>query len=163
MFGQIKVEFIFGLIVFALVIFFIVTQTNITFSSLLSDSRADALKAKAANVIKILVEDEGDPVDWDSEVDGGHPENVKRVGLADNPYTLDKNKVLSLNQNCSGTADIYKNLLGNFNLNAYRLKIYNSTNQVLFCGFDSLEPPAVIEIRYIFIDNDFGNITLELW
>jgi hypothetical protein len=160
MLGQIRVEFIFGIILFALIMFFIVTQTNTLFSSLLTDSRSDALKAKALNVIKILVEDRGYPTDWDTQLPG----NVKRVGLVYNqPYNLSKNKVLNLSQNCSNTPDIYKNLLWNFDLKAYRLKVYNSTNQTLFCGFDSLEPPVVMETRYVFIDNDFGKVTLELW
>ena len=157
MFGQIKVEFIFGLIVFALVMFFIVTQTNTSFSSLMSDSRSDSLKAKATNVIKILVEDKGDPPDWDMEIVNGHPENVKRVGLTYNqPYNLSKNKVILLGQTCDS-------VLWVFDLSGYRLKIYNSTNQILFCGINNPESPVVIETRYVFIDNNFGNVTLELW
>lgn len=163
MLGQIRVEFIIGMMIFALVMFFIVTQTNTLFSSLLSDSRADSLKAKAANSIKILVEDKGDPPIWDINVSQGQLNAVKRVGLADQPYSLNKNKVLNLSQNCTSATDLYKTLLWNFDLKAYRLKIYNSTNRILFCGFDSLEPPVVVETRYIFIDTDFGNLTLELW
>lgn len=164
MIGQIRVEFIFGLIVFALIMFFIVTQTNVLFSSLITDSKSDSLKANAVNAIKMLVEDKGNPENWDIETTNGHPENVKRVGLTYNqPYNLSKNKVLNLSKNCSGTPDYYKNLLWNFNLNAYRLEIYNSTNQILLCGTNDTEPAAVIETRYVFIDNDFGNITLKLW
>ena len=160
MFGQIRVEFIFGIIIFALIMFFIVTQTNTLFSSLLSDSRADALKAKASNAIRILVEDKGYPENWDTQ-----PGSTKRVGLVYNqPYNLSKYKILNLSYNCSSTADIYKNLLWNFDLKAYRLKVYNSTHQIiLFCGFDSLEPVTVMETRYVFIDNEYGKVTLELW
>jgi len=159
MFGQIRVEFVFGMIIFALIIFFIITQTNTLFSSLLTDSRTDAVKAKASNAIKILVEDKGDPIDWNST-----PSSTKRVGLAEQPYFLSKSKVITLNSNCTNTPDIYKNLLWNFNLKAYRLKVFNSTNhQILFCGYDSLEPVTVMETRYIFVDGDFGRITLELW
>jgi len=160
MLGQIRVEFIFGIIIFAILITFIITQTNTLFSSLLTDSRSDNLKAKAANAIKILVEDKGDPQNWDAMP----VSDVKRTGLVYNqPYNLSKNKILNLSYNCSNTADLYGNLLWNFNLKAYRLKVFNSTDQILFCGFDSLEPPLVIETRYIFVDNDFGKITLEMW
>lgn len=154
MLGQIRVEFVFGIIIFALIMFFIVTQTNILFSSLLSDSRSDSIKAKASNAIKILVEDKGDPPDWEIKLDS----SVKRVGLTYNqPYNISKNKVVRLStlNNCT--------LLNNFDLKAYRLKIYNSTQQILFCGFDSLEPPVAMETRYVFIDGDFGNVTLEMW
>jgi hypothetical protein len=162
MFGQIRVEFVFGIIIFALIMFFIVTQTNTLFSSLLTDSRTDAVKAKASNAIKILIEDRGDPPDWDT-IAQSNPGNVKRVGLTyyyqpsniSQPYNLSRNKILNLSSNCS--------LLNNFDLKAYRLKVYNSTQQILFCGFDSLEPVTVMETRYIFVDGDFGRITLELW
>jgi len=158
MLGQIRVEFIFGIIIFALVMFFIVTQTNTLFSSLLTDSRSDALKAKALDAIKILVEDKGDPPSWNDI-----PSSTKRVGLAEQPYFLSKSKVLTLNSNCTITADIYKNLLWNFDLKAYRLKVYNSTHQLLFCGYDSLEPVNVMETRYVYIDGGYGRITLEMW
>jgi len=154
MFGQIRIEFVFGIIIFALIIFFIITQTNTLFSSLLTDSRTDAVKAKASNAIKILVEDNGDPPNWETLPDA----SVKRIGLAYNqPYNISKNKVIRLStlNNCT--------LLNNFDLKAYRLKVYNSTQQILFCGFDSLEPVTVMETRYIFVDGDFGNVTLELW
>ena len=47
MLGQIRAEFIFGLILFIMIIVFIVSQTNVLFSSLITDSKADRLKAKA--------------------------------------------------------------------------------------------------------------------
>ena len=168
MFGQIRIEFIFGIVIFALVIFYIVTQTNTLFSSLLTDSRSDTIKAKALNSIKILVEDVGDPPNWETVAPG----NVKRVGLAYNqsyqpypfqPYNLSKSKILALESNCTNTIDLYKNLLWNFELRGYRLKVYNSTHRILFCGFDSLEPPVAMETRYVFVDNGFGRVTLELW
>lgn len=86
--------------------------------------------------------------------------NVTRVGLAVykpyNPYNISQSKVSRLYSNCD--------FLDNFDLGAYRLKIYNSTrNQILFCGYDSLEPPTVMETRYVYIRGDFGKVTLELW
>jgi len=162
MLGQIRIEFVFGLLVFALIIFFIVTQSNVLFSSLLTDSKIDTLKAKASNVIKILAEDKGEPLNWTDEIESGHPEKVKRVGLALYPYNISKNKVYNLSYNCSNS-DPYKNLLWNFELKDYRLKVYNSTSEILFCGFDTLEPAAVIETRYVYIEGDTGKITLELW
>jgi len=158
MLGQIRVEFIFGIILFALIMFFIVTQTNTLFASLLTDSRSDLLKAKAIDAIKIFVEDRGDPPSWNNT-----PSNTKRVGLAEQPYFLSKSKVLTLNSNCTYTADVYKTLLWNFDLKAYRLKVYNSTHQLLFCGYDSLEAVSVMETRYVYIDGSFGRVTLEMW
>jgi hypothetical protein len=164
MFGQIRIEFIFGVVIFSVIIFYIVTQTNTMFSSLLVDSKSDALKAKAANVIKILVEDSGDPSNWDSLPVG----SVRRVGLAykaalNQPYNISKSKVVALDANCSGTADFYRNMLWNFDLRAYRLTVYNSTHQILLCGYGSIEQASVTETRYVFIDSGYGRVVLELW
>jgi len=161
MLGQIRIEFIFSVIVFTVIIFFIITQTNTLFSSLLVDSKSDALKTKASNVIQILVEDKGDPPNWDT-IARTNPNGVKRVGLAYNPYNLSKTKVLNLSYNCSGS-DPYKNILWNFNLNAYKIRIFNSTHQILSCGLQTSEPGAVMETKYVFIDGGYGKLILELW
>lgn len=137
MLGQIRIEFIFGLMLFILLIVFIVAQTNVLFTSLITDSKSDRLKAKAINSIKILVEDKGDPENWWNAPDA----NVKRVGLAEQPYNLSINKInrLASPNNCT--------LLDNFDLGAYRLKISNSTQQLLMCGPNSLEPATVTEVK----------------
>ena len=151
MLGQIRIEFIAGILIFAIIIIFVVSQVNITFSTLLTDSRVDILKTKALNVITILVEDKGEPPDWDST-------NVMRVGLANKPYNLNISKINELHLDSPRCS-----LLDNFTLSSYRLKIYNSTHQLLFCGYDSLEAPIASELKYIEIEGDFGNVSLELW
>ncbi|MFH1229423.1 MAG: hypothetical protein V1678_03300 [Candidatus Aenigmatarchaeota archaeon] len=163
MLGQMRIEFIFGIVIFCVIIFYVVTQTNILFSSLVTDSKSDALKAKASEAIKILVEDPGDPLGWDMMPVG----SVKRVGLAYSvvsvqPYNLSKSKVLALNANCSGS-DMLKNMLWNYELNAYRLRIFNSTHEILSCGFRNPSSATVTETRYVFIDNGYGSVVLELW
>lgn len=161
MFGQIRIEFIFGVILFTVIIFFIVTQTNILFSSLLVDSKSDTLKAEASNVIQILVEDRGDPPNWDT-IAQSNPNGINRVGLANSPYNLSKSKVTALGLNCSGSTP-YKNLLWNFKLKAYRIRVFNSTQQILFCGLNPSEPGTVTETRYVYIDKEYGKLVLELW
>ncbi|NIM46698.1 MAG: hypothetical protein GTN40_00885 [Candidatus Aenigmarchaeota archaeon] len=134
MHGQTRIEFIFAIVIFSIVIFYVVTQINTVFSSIISDYEIDALKAEALNSITNLVE---------SEL------------LANEPYNLSKEKIENLNQNCG--------LLDNFGIESYRLKIYNSTDLMLFCGIDSLKPPKVFVMKYVIIENDSGNTTLELW
>lgn len=146
-----RVEFIAGIIIFAIVIVFIATQTNRTFTNLLTDSKADISKAKNINSITILIEDRGDPPNWESLA----PNNINRVGLAVSPYNLSVSKINRINSECD--------LLDNFYLGSYRLKVYNSTDLVLFCGQDVLEPALSIETKYVRVGNSLGNITLELW
>lgn len=152
--GQMRIEFAAGILVFAVLIVFIVNQTNITFTNLLTDSKTDISKTKNLNSITILAEGKGDPPDWDL-VAQSSPEDVKRVGLAYSPYNLSINKINNLSSNCD--------LISNFYLGSFRLRIYNSTHSLLFCGYETMEPPISIEVKYVKIEDDYGNITLELW
>lgn len=151
--GQFRLDFIFGVVVFAVVIFFIASQVNNAFLTTATDSRIDSLKARAIETINFLAEDSGDPANWETDIS-----NVKRIGLAyqDTPYELSKSKIDALKtDNCS--------LLERLNLGGYRLTIFNSTSQLLFCGFVGVSTVQVKVTRAVYIDNDFGNITLELW
>lgn len=156
--GQVRIEFIFGLMLFILLILFIISQTNVLFSSLITDSKSDKLKAKAVNSVKILVEDKGDPENWQILAPG----SIRRIGLVnDIPYNLSMQKINRLKGWCA-LATI-PTVLENFELKAYRLKISNSTHQLLMCGFDSLEPATAIEVKKVHINGDIGTVSLELW
>ena len=152
--GQMRIEFIVGVVIFSIVLVFIVNQTNITFTNLLSDSKADILKAKALNSIMLLTEDRGDPINWET-IAQSNPGDVKRVGLASTPFVLSMSKINELNSNCT--------LLDNFVLGSYKLVIKNSTHTLLSCGYDTLNPSRSKEIRNVKIGNTYGNVTLELW
>jgi hypothetical protein len=80
---------------------------------------------------------------------------VKTVGLADQSDVLSVGKIAALNGNCD--------LLLNFGLSTYRLRIYNSTNLLLYCGTESLSPAKITVSKYVKVGNSLGNITLELW
>jgi len=150
MLGQIRIEFIFSVVIFCIILFFVVSQLNILFSAIITDSESDISKVIATNALTILLEDRGDPPNWQT-----NPENTKRVGLATEPFVLSKQKVNELNKNCS--------LLDNYNLKSYFLTIHNSTGQILSCGHNILDPPAAIVIRYAFVDNGVGNVTIKVW
>jgi len=82
---------------------------------------------------------------------------IIRSGLiAKYPYNVSKEKVDNLKQNCD-RMNIF------FGIRSYRLKIYNSTDLLLFCGTDTLKPPKVFVSKYVLVENDSGNITLEMW
>jgi hypothetical protein len=80
---------------------------------------------------------------------------IKTVGLANQPGVLSADKIATLNSNCD--------LLLNFGLNTYRLRIYNSTDLLLYCGTESLSPAKITVSKYVKIGNSLGNITLETW
>lgn len=78
------------------------------------------------------------------------------VGLiSKQPYNISEEKIDGLKQNCDR--------LNAFDFKTYRLKIYNSTDLLLLCGTETLKPPIVSVSKNILIENNLGNITLDLW
>lgn len=158
--GQARVEFILSIVAFAIIVFYISMQINNSFIGIYTDARLDMLKAKAINTITFLVEDSGDPENWEKLSD---PTKANRTGLAyqKQPYNLSSEKIFVLNK----TRDSYGRclLLENFSLGSYRLKIYNSTNEMLFCGYPSIAEITISLTKSVFIENQHGNITLEIW
>jgi len=134
MLGQTRLEFIFGVIIFAIILLYIVTQINNIFSTTINDYDVDTSKAKAVNAMKIILEN-----------------------ITYEPYEASTAKIYDLNQSCS--------YLDTLDIGTYRLKIYNSTSMLLFCGTESLKPPKIFISKYIaFIEeSDLGNVTLEVW
>jgi hypothetical protein len=147
--GQIRVEFIFGVVAFAVIIFFIFSQLNIIFTAVVSDSKIDSLKSEGIGVINSLTQNKGDPEDWESQP------TVNRIGLAIEPYKLSLEKINKLKSNCD--------LLDIFELDGYQLEIYNSDEQILFCGFPGKPKLTIFVSRSVFIEGEHGNISLELW
>lgn len=65
MLGQIRIEFIFAVVIFGLIILFIASQINTMLTITLTTSKSDDLRAKATGVMTVLIEDGGEPEDWD--------------------------------------------------------------------------------------------------
>jgi len=149
--AQIRVEFIFGVIAFAIIIFFIFSQINNVFTNVVLDSKTDTLKAKAITIINILSQEKGFPPDWNEHV---IPLSI-RVGLALEPFKLSREKIDKLQNNCD--------LLNMYELSGYKLTIYDSNEQILFCGYPGAPPITTIVSRNVLIDGGYGNISLELW
>ena len=148
--GQVKLEFIFGVVMFAIVIFWVVSQINTVYAGIGSDSRNDVLRAKAYNIMSYLAEGSGD-TNWES---AASPESI---GLAYNnqPYNLSENKIDKLNSNCS--------LLDNYNLGAYRIIIEDDSGELLFCGSQSISQIRIIITRSVWVEDRYGNMTVEVW
>lgn len=150
MLGQTKFEFIFTVVIFAIIIFFAISQINILFTAIKTDAETDVSKSIATNAIVVLLEDRGDPPDWETD-----PPNAQRVGLAIKPYFLSRQKIQELNNRCD--------LLDNYNLKGYYLEILNSTQVALSCGYNMTSAPSAVVFRHILIEGDIGNVTLKVW
>jgi hypothetical protein len=146
--GQTRIEFIFGVIVFCVLIFFIVSHINTIFTSMTTDYDSNTVKAEAENVIGMLTKYTGSPEDWNKD-------SMQSLGLLDKRTgQLSNEKIDALGSNCSMMDGIVSN---------YRLKIYNSSGMILMCGSETLKPPKVIASKSLVIGGSFGNVTLELW
>ena len=144
-------EFLFAVIIFAVIIFFIATQLNVLFSTSAGESGIDNLKAHGINVLNVLLEDKGNPENWELD-----PSRTIRVGLASDPYKLTMTKIIALSNNCD--------LLERFDLNGYSLEIFDENkNPLLFCGFRGVPPITVSISKSALIENELGEVRLVLW
>lgn len=155
MHGQIKIEYIFGIVFFAIIIFYLATQIGSAITGVASDSATDNIKVKANSVLKILIEDCGEPTNWEEK----DLTEVKRIGLAISPYNLSIKKITKLNDT---RVDDRCALMEKFDLDNYKLTIFNSTDKMLECGYT---PPLVSVpiLKPVFIEGSYGNVTLEVW
>jgi len=133
--GQVRIEFIFGVVIFAVIMFYMSTQLNNVFSTVGTDSYTDMLKQRSVNVMRYLVED----------------------AYVDEPYHIDKSKLID------GENKIGCNLLDAWHLGTYRLKVYDDTSLILVCGSTGITHVRSNIIKFVEIDGGYGNITLEMW
>ena len=131
--GQTRIEFIFGIIVFSILVFYVVSQINASFSTQIAEYETYTLNAKATNAVKYLAETE----------------------LASRPYNLSTAKLNALRTNC-GAVD-------SLDLGSYHLSIYNTSGVEVECGIGSLKAPKSSVSKYVIVRNAIGNMTLEIW
>lgn len=143
--GQIKVEFILGVVVFAVIIFYVSSQINTAFLSTSSDSRLDVLKSRTISLLDIIIKN-------------------NEMGLAIERANLSKTKIDEWRINKCASLETYK-------LGGYRLTIYEEGEPapILFCGYVGLGGLNTYITRSVKITDEatgtvnYGNVTLELW
>lgn len=140
--GQVKLEFVLAVVAFAVVSFAIATQINNTFNIVASDSRIDTLRTRAAGLTELLVTDKS----WMSD---GRQYSINRTRLSEIDASRD-----TYNQ-CTAFSSL--------NLGGYIITVSNSTNTLLRCGAASAGGGAVSTSRVVWIENDYGLITVEMW
>jgi len=135
--GQlVKIEFVFGVVIFALIIFFIGSQVNTNVSSVTSDSKYDELRAEAINNLNFIISD----LSYDNE-----------------PYVLQDSKIDTANQkDAEGRCPYFENL----GMIGYRIVINDPSGELLRCGGVSYSYYTIT--KNIFIENRNGTITYEV-
>ncbi len=148
--GQVKIDFIFALVFFTVLIFYIGLQINAATGSSLADSKLDALKAESESILDVLVSSGGSPQNWETLP----ADKVVMVGLASAPYSISSAKLSALNSNC--------NLMNKFGSISYRLTASSGSAILLSCGYGGPRVTSMSE-RPVFVNGVYGKITLELW
>lgn len=149
--GQIRFSFIISIVVFAVILFYVFSQTNMLFTALVTDSRNDISKTQIFNTLTVLLNDKGFPENWENLA-----EVPERVGLSTGkPFELSKSKIDKLDQNCD--------YLDDYDMISYSLTISNSTHSLLSCGNVYTDSPTVLYSKYVSVDNDIAIVTLKVW
>ncbi len=148
--GQIKIDFIFALVFFTILVFYIGMQINNSLVSGISDSKMDTLKSEAESILNILVSTKGNPENWEFLPQ----EQVIRIGLASAPYNLSSSKIDKLKNNC--------NLMDRFGDINYRLAISGGSGIILSCGYGGPRVTAKSEMPVV-VNGKYGRAILEMW
>lgn len=156
--GQIRIEFIFGVVIFAIIIFLMVGQMNTIFTSVGTDSLSDTTKARGIGFLDMIVKDSGSPLTWESD-----PSSIVRFGLSyyNQPFNLSMAKIVALN--ISRNPENRCLLLEDQGLGGYRLTIYKNNVLILECGEQVVTPFLETISRPVFIEDEYGQISLEVW
>ncbi len=148
--GQMKIDFIFALVFFTIMIFYIGMQINNSFASSMSDSRTDMLKSEAESILNILVSTGGIPKNWETLP----PAQVTGIGLASYPYNISSSKLNALKNNCD--------LMNKFGDISYKFVISSGTNILLSCGYGGPRVTAKSQMP-VFVNGKYGKAVLEMW
>lgn len=148
--GQIKVDFIFALIFFTVMIFYIGIQVNNAMTSSLTDSKLDTAKSESDSILGVLVSTRGSPDNWETLQEN----HINRIGLATTPYNISMSKLNALKTNCN-----FMNKFGSIN---YRFSITSENIILLSCGYGGPRITSKSELP-VFVNGKYGKAALEMW
>ena len=136
--AQVKIDFIIGTVMFGLLVLFLASQISNSLRAASLDSNFDSLRASGTAVMTTLLTDK----DWLAESE---------------PYALSLLKVDSLADDC--------NRLQSLELISYRLRIFltETGTFLLNCGSVGLPDTFVTISRFVEIDGEKGEVSLDLW
>ncbi|MBU5557540.1 MAG: hypothetical protein QW751_00805 [Candidatus Aenigmatarchaeota archaeon] len=140
--GQVKIEFVLAVVAFAAIALIIATQINAAFTTVAESSRTDMLRARAIGLANLLTTD----TTWLST---GQPNNISMANLI----------MINSTRDAFGQCS----LLAPLRLGGYRLTIANSTHTLMRCGSDTAGAGAVSVMRVVWIEHDYGTLTVEMW
>jgi hypothetical protein len=100
--GQLSMEVIVGMVIFIIFVSYLFFQILRLRPIYIQQIKAEKIRAEAYQISELLINDPGEPINWDT-VDDLH--KINRTGLSDHSYNLTNliswSKVEKLNSSCS--------------------------------------------------------------
>lgn len=104
--AQANIEFIISIVIFLIVVMFISFSIFSNYRVFHAESEKNIIKSKGFMISELLILDKGYPNNWNNL------NNVQRIGLAERPYVLNREKVLAIDSCSPDNYTRIKNLLG---------------------------------------------------
>jgi Flp pilus assembly pilin Flp len=149
--GYTKIEFLFAVFIFSLMLIYSGAYIGTSLTSIFSDIKSELAKTKAEVLIDILVNEPGIPSNWEL-----NPLGARRIGLAIQPYNLSIQKIKALQSNC----EIFSK---KFDVLGYRLLILNLTDNSIILRCGNVGHLKSYAERSVVIGKDRGRVMLEIW
>jgi len=163
--AQISIEYIIALIVFIVFVSFLLLQFYTQRPAYVKEMRDELLRSEAFQISELLVNDHGEPANWQSFA------AARRIGLSD--HTRNKtnlmsiNKIAVFNNTCvQGGYDQIKNkIISNYDFSIY-LKDLSTGAMMISCQPAQIVYRATnISIRRIvaFNNGGYGEMIIQMW
>jgi len=164
--GQLSMDIIVAMIIFIGFVIYVLFQVFLSTPAYRSQLTSERMRSEAFQISEILINDPGDPINWESLSDG----QINRIGLS-NPQQNKTNyvslsKANKLNTICSNNYNLVKSKLGI--TDRFSLVVNKTTGgtNVVICNPSqpSTSPSkAIIKRIFAFDDGSVGNLVLQVW
>lgn len=149
--GVINIDFVVSILIFLSTISFVSVSIVNNLPIFHHESLSDTLKARSYQISHLFLFDEGFPSNWDMNT-------VQRIGLSEDPYILDRDKIDELNALCLSDYERVRALLIDYKRDVI-IEMRSSENPeqdpILSCGDvkTNIRPEFIIK-RFAMVDDE---------
>ena len=164
--AQISIEYIISVIVFILFATYIFFRVIVYPAGYINEIKTQRLKSEAYQISELLVNDPGEPLDWNIK-----PDNERiRIGLSDSNQNktnfLSMNKIAEFNDTCNTNYDEIKRLIGtDYQFSIFLSSSGTASTRLINCSYPGMVvKPVKFEVsRIVAFDSTYGELIVELW
>jgi hypothetical protein len=164
------VEYLIAFVIFVAFVGFFSFQTLKFVSEYLNQIRSERIRAEAYQISEILVNDIGDPSDWNNYIGTPNEYTIKRVGLSDQNFNktnvLLQDKINKFNSKCSNDySAIKKWLASDYDFSIILIR-KSSPEAVLINCHPTVTAVRTINTtvrRIVSFDSGYGELIIQMW